>query len=477
MKTIYIHSDGSRHNTERFSLLSGCPDSLPNTPGVYIFRDRNWRILYVGKAVNLKNRVKSYFQNLDLLSPKTKVMIGKIDQINHIPVNNELEALLLEAELIKRHRPSYNISLKDNKSYKFIKIEKTRLRKDQENPNGVFIYKILTTHKKSQDKAVYLGPYPEAGSVSIILKTMRKIFPYRDCSTAKFNRYKKAKRPCLYGHIGVCPAPCLPAQPGQSDQAIQINNENINTIKKYLTGDKKKLFRHLKSEMKKLSRKLEYEKASIIRDQLIGYENLTQNKIDIKEYISSPDLVGEKARHSVELIKKVLEEKAGFKFKNQKINSFRLETYDISNIQGKNAVGSMIVFTGGKSDKREYRRFTIKFKDTTDDPAMIKEMLSRRFKRRPSDSSWKKPDLIIIDGGSAQLSSALDILGKYKLKIPAAGLAKKNEEIIIKKENRFHSIKLDKNNPGLMLIIQARDEAHRFAINYFRKLHKKELIN
>ena len=420
---------------------------IPDSPGVYIFRGDRKKVLYVGKAISLKNRVKSYFANVDSLAPKTRALVGKVEDIDFIKVENELEALLLEADLIKRYRPPYNIDLKDDKFYKYIKID---------------VHCITTTRKPKADKAQYFGPYPEGSSINMVLRTLRKIFPYRDCSTQKFNRYKRAHRPCLYGHIGLCPAPC------QGDEQIDRNNENIKKIRDYLKGGRKELFNKLERQMKKYSKEHEFEKAAILRDQLEGYEYLTQNRRNIKEYLQTPSLVNDKDQQGMEELARLL----NVDYHAQ----FRIEFFDISNIQGKSAVGSMVVLVEGTPDKSEYRRFRIKTKKTPDDFSMMKEVLSRRFKKK-DDDSWTSPDLIVIDGGKGQLSAALEVLSFREVNIPTIGLAKREEEIVVHKNGKFEIIKLPKNSPALRILKHGRDESHRFAISYYRRLHRKKLLS
>jgi excinuclease ABC subunit C len=429
--------------------------TLPEGPGVYIFKNIDKKVLYVGKAINLKNRVKSYFLNVASLEPKTKALVEKVSEIENINVDNEIEALLLESDLIKRFRPPYNINLKDDKFYKFITISKDKTSS----------YKIGTTRKVKDDKTLYIGPFPEASSIEIIIKTLRKIFPFRDCTIQKFNNYKRLNRPCLYGYIGVCPAPC------QGDKEIVINNDNVRKIKEYLTGNRKQLFNKIKSEMKKASIDQRYEDAALLRDQLNSYNYITQSTSNIREYIESPNIKYDRQLNGLQELIKTLSIN-GIRFSEYELEKFRTETYDISNIQGKNAVGSMVVFEGGVPDKKEYRRFAIKLKDTPDDFSMMKEVLNRRFK----NTKWNKPDLIIIDGGKGQLSSALDILTQNNIDIPVISLAKRNEEIIIWVENKFKTLSLDKNSSALKVLQSTRDEAHRFAVSYYRNIHRRNLL-
>jgi excinuclease ABC subunit C len=449
---------------------------IPDTPGVYIFRNSKNRVIYVGKAINLKNRVKSYFQKFDALAPKTQALVEKIEKFEFIKVENEVEALLLEADLIKKYRPPYNIDLKDDKFYKYIKIEGDKLKLPNRIEKTETEKNLLTigqTRKKRDDKAQYFGPFPEGSSVNLIIKSLRRVFPYRDCTTSKFNRYKKAGRPCLYGHIGLCPAPC------QSVEAGETNNENVKKIGEYLKGNKKRLFQALEREMKDAAKREDFETAAYLRDQINSYNYLTQTRRDVKEYISAPNLVEDRAEKGLQALIDILETEGGFLFDPYELETFRIEVFDISNIQGSNAVGSMVVMTGGSPDKKEYRRFKIQTKDTPDDFHMMQEMLRRRLKRvnMKDEDKWLNPNLIVIDGGKGQLSSAIEILEEYNLDIPIIGLAKREEEIVVKTPADFKIIKLPDSSEALNILKRGRDEAHRFGITYYRKLHRKSMYN
>ena len=440
--------------------------TIPTTPGVYIYRDKRKKVLYVGKAINLYNRVKSYFAVYDVLSVKTQALVNKIETIETIQVQNELEALLLEADLIKRHRPPYNIALKDDKFYKYIKVET-----DTFAVNGVnkHIKKIVTTRKKTKD-GVYFGPFPESNSILLITKTLRKVFPFRDCGKEKFTKYKKLNRPCLYGDIGICPAPCV------NKEAVEINNTNIKKIGEYLTGKRSLLINQLKTEMQSLAKKQEYEKAAYIRDQLDKYDYLTQTKSEISEYVKNPDVLQDKAAEAVKNLTQMLTKELGIQFTDQDLATFRIETFDISNISGTNAVGAMSVTTGGVIDKREYRKFKIRLKSTPDDFFMLTEVITRRF-NKVNKKKWKTPDLIVIDGGKGQLSTAIEVLSAKKIKIPVISLAKKLEEIYYfdTKDKDFKVIQKPKSDTGLNLLILGRNETHRFGITYHRKLRLGEI--
>lgn len=434
---------------------------LPKTFGIYIFKDEKNKILYVGKAINLKSRVSSYF-NKSILDPKTQALVSKIKKIDHIVVSNELEALVLEAEFIKRNKPPYNINLKDDKFYQYIKIYNRKIKKDKKT---LTVKLIGTTRKKAEDNAKYFGPYPKATSIYIILRSLRKTFPYMNCSQMKFSRHRKLLRPCIYGQIGLCPKPCV------NDEYIKINNKNIDNIELYLSGKKDTLFKKLEKQMKKLAKEQKYEEASIIRDQINSYKYITQKIEDSDEYTKDPNTRENTATLNLEKLINALNKK-GLNIKNKE--NFRIETYDISNFQGNFAVGSMVVSINGLQDNDEYRKFKINQKNTPDDFAMMQEMLERRF----TNVKLKKklPDLIVIDGGKGQLSSVLKIFNNLGIKIPIIGLAKREEEVVLYIKDKFEILALGANAPELQILIRGRNEAHRFAISYYRKLHRKALL-
>lgn len=446
-------------------MVSGF-DELPKSFGVYIFKDSKNKILYVGKAINLKIRVSSYF-NKSILEPKTAALVRKINRIDHIKVENELEALILEADLIKRYKPPYNISLKDDKFYSYINI--TSIIKEIVGETAS-LKTIKITRKKDNNKSLYFGPYPKTSSIHIILRSLRKIFPYMDCSNIKFSRQERLKRPCIYGQIGLCKAPCI------NKKMIITNNKNVDNISSYLSGKKKALFNKMNREMIQLANNEEFEKAAVIRDQIQSYQYLTQNIKDSTEYTANPNLMKTEAETGINELIDVLNT-SGFLFDNNiSIDKFRIETYDISNFQGSFSVGSMVVLEGGIPVKSEYRKFKIKSKKTPDDFLMMSEILTRRFSSK--DKAFKKlPDLIVIDGGKGQLSATTKILNDLNIDIPVIGLAKREEQIVIKKEEEFTTVSLPiKRSKALRVLIKGRDEAHRFAITYYRKLHLKSLI-
>jgi len=420
-------------------------DKIPNSPGVYIFK-KSETILYIGKARNLNSRVSSYFRNKNLLNSKTLQLVKSVENIEYILVENEIEALILEAELIKKFQPKYNIELKDDKSFKYIQLEEDKISVVRERILG--------------NKAVTYGPFPYGGTAEFILKSLRRIFPFRDCNSIKFSRYKKLGRPCLYGYTKICPSPCV------DEYGEKINEENIKKIGKILSKNRKDLVKTLERKMSLYSRNQDYEKARVIRDQLYRLQEMSY-KESVSDYIENPNLLSDRAEKDVRDLEIVLQEKLFHK----EISLKRIEFYDISNISGKLSVGSMVVAENGLIKKEQYRRFRIKSLNYPNDALMLQEVLLRRLKH----SEWKYPDLLILDGGKIQLSIASKISSLNK--IPVLGLAKRFETVIFynKKTRKFTEINLPRNSGALQLLQRLRDEAHRFAISYHRKLRLKEI--
>lgn len=441
--------------------------NAPLKPGCYIYKDRQARILYIGKAVNLRNRTSSYFNNLKRLDPKIAVMVKQIRDVEYITTDNELEALILETNLIKKYKPKYNRLMKDDKNYSWLMITK-----------GEDFPKIELVREQKIKNADYFGPYVNPSPIKRALKRLRSIFPYRSCSR-KIYFYKKDKKkyfyssdkkPCLYYHLGLCTAPCT--------GKIKRSNyrKNINNIKRFFRSQKFKIIDELTKEMQNLATEKEFEDASIIRDKLEDLSYIAQ-RIRIEKDMDEILWKTKKESYEIEALKSLLNK---LKIKNLRFKrNFRIECYDISNISGKSATGSMIVFLNGKPNKSLYRKFKIKTKDEPDDFSMLREVFQRRFKinRRKNDKSFSNyPDLIVVDGGKGQLSSVLNILKLHKIDIATIGLAKREEEIFKIEGENFKKIKLKKGSPEYFLVQRIRDEAHRFAIKYHKVLRSKKQI-
>ena len=532
---------------------------LPTNPGVYLMKNEQAKIIYVGKAINLKNRVKSYFQSSKNHSPKVKSMVEKICDFEYIITANEIEALILECNLIKKYRPKYNISLRDDKTYPYIKVT---LNEDYPT--------VSITRKILKDGAKYFGPYTSAGAVHEVLNLLKKLFQIRSC------RQMNTKRPCLEFHIKRCLAPCT------GRVAKSEYREMIKSLCLFLEGRNEVVLKELTSRMQIAAENFQFELAAKLRDQVLAIEKIsakqniiigssdqdiiglarkadeaciqiffirsgkmigrdhfllngTEDETDsallnafLEQYYNKATFIPKEILLPVEIeneeilsawlsqkkngkvsfglpqrgVKKemvlmandnavvVLEEQmiknsAGLeqtvgamkdlgRYLRMEKELKRIECFDISHIQGSETVASMVVFSNGAPDKQEYRRYKLKsVEGKPDDFKSMQEVVGRRY--RQSDGIM--PDLIIIDGGKGQLNSALEIiraLGHYQ--IPVVGLAKQFEYVFL--EGQSEPVILPPNSKALYLIQRIRDEAHRFAITYHRKLrHKRNLVS
>jgi excinuclease ABC subunit C len=393
----------------------------------------------VGKAKDLKKRVSSYFSSKDL-GEKTQILVSQIKRIKIIEVASEVEAFLLEERLIKKYTPRYNMKLTDGKAYPSIKIT----IKDN-------FPRVLLVRKQEGDNARYFGPYTNATSLRTVLKLLRKIFPFQ----AVLNHPNKL---CLYYHLGLCPCPTVTKD--------ENYGKSINHIIDFLDGNKKLLIKDLTKERDKASKQEKFELAQTIQKKIDAVTLITSSFYKPFEYELNPNLRSDVVTLNLQALKDILN-------KNDvsvpDLN--RIECYDISNTSGKNATGSMVVFTNGEKDSSSYRRFKIKndYHSKPNDFAMMQEMLERRLKH----ADWPKPSLIIVDGGKGQVSSAKVIIEKLSLVVPLIGLAKKEETIVT---SELREIRLPKDSKSLQLIMRLRDEAHRFAITYHKKLRAKSIF-
>ncbi|XUX00894.1 MAG: excinuclease ABC subunit UvrC [Dehalogenimonas sp.] len=539
---------------------------LPDAPGVYIYKDEKGRIIYVGKAINLKNRVRCYFRNTEKLDEKTRLLVADIRDLEYFVVPSEQDALILELNLIKRHRPHYNIMLKDDKGLPYLHI----------TPGDW--PKLEVTRRYVEGNGRYFGPFTDARSVHGVLDLLRRIFPFRSCT----QDLKKVKRPCLEYDMHRCPSPCT----GKILAAEY--HKNIDQAVLLLEGKLDRVSRQLKADMTAAAEKMDFELAAALRDRIrdidtvIGAQRIAtrvKGELDAVAYVQTGDesfvmvffvrggkLIGREhyilkgtldqppsqvlssfvgqfysgAAHLPPLIllqhepddKEVLEgwlsSKRGTKVEisvprrgprvelmatvadnakkgldqyklkkmltgaedskaaledlarvlNLKEAPHRIEGYDISNIQGKMAVGSMVVFTGGRPDSRNYRRFRIKTVEGADDFAMMKEVVGRRFARAKGDTEEKwaaLPDLVLIDGGKGQLSAAVEALKEKDTEnTPILGLAKEREEIFL--PGKSQPIVLEERSPARRLLQRVRDEAHRFALGYHTNIREKKSV-
>lgn len=439
---------------------------MPSKPGIYRFLDEHNNILYVGKAKDLKARVSSYFTLRSDLGPKTEALVVQVKKIDILVVESELESLLLEAYYIKKYRPYYNIRLTDDKSFPLIEITSGRYPA------------VLLARKMDDPKAKYYGPYPNSGAVKLVLKTLRRIFPYQSVRN-------HPKRICLYYHLGLCPCPTVK----DSAELKKEYQKNVKNIIRILEGKSQAVMKDLAKELSDSVKKEEFERASILKKKIEALSIITQPSRDPIEYDLNPNLRSDVRSQELKNLSEALKNK-GLLLNNLS----RIECYDISNIQGTHATGSMVVLTEGEIDKSQYRKFKIIKDGKPNDFAMMKEMLSRRLKH----TEWPVPQLIIVDGGKGQVSSVLEVLQERGLTIPLVGLAKREEIIIVPKnqssfnvslveksqaprlygENDEHFLELflKRGSSELNLVKRIRDEAHRFAITYHRKVRSKNFL-
>ena len=537
---------------------------LPTSPGVYLMKDAEGNILYVGKAANLRHRVGSYFGAGQKLTPKLQRMVSRVNDLDYFVTSSEQEALILELNLIKRYHPGYNVRLKDDKTFPYLRID---LSDDWP--------RVFVTRRLEEDGGRYFGPFASAKSVRQTLKLIRGIFPFRSCSRTITGT---DPRPCLEYHIGHCLAPCI---------GVVSRGEYAEVIKQvilFLEGKQERVAQQLESRMNKAAEALDFETAARLRDQLqavnqviegqriattvkgeqdviafaqdkdqayvqvffirggklIGRESFLLQGTRSEEpnqimtsfikqfYASSPyippllllqhpvediatiqawlqikregkvniqvprrgnkkqllNIVAENAQQGLEQLKiKQLASPTALSAALDEIKRelnlprlpSRIEGYDISDIQGMAAVGSMVVFDKGKPKPAHYRRFKIKTVSAANDYAMLQEVLRRRFRRASGASdTWAiLPDLVLIDGGRGQLNAAREAIDEVGAgSVPIASLAKENEEIFIPQKSE--PIILPRSSPGLQLLQRLRDEAHRFALGYHQRVHKRE---
>lgn len=436
-------------------------NNLPTVPGVYKYFDSEGNVIYVGKAKNLRNRVKSYFRIKFDEDTKTKALVENIADLEYIEVSTELEALILEEKLVKKFQPKYNILLKDDKSFLYIVLRSEKVKIGDTEVDYPIVFSARKTDLQKSD--IYYGPYPRSEVAKYVLRSLRKIIPFRDCSKSKFRNYQKIGQPCLYGHIGLCQAPCL----GKVSKTDYLRD--LSKIKRFLDGNFKKIIDDILKDMKDASKNEEFEKAAKLRDIVKKFEYLTINTSKIDSIAENPLLIEDLISASLDNLIKYLPVLKEY--------PERIECYDISNTSGKEATASMTVAINGRLTNREYRRFKIKFKDSPDDFEMMREVLRRRFKRSLIDDSWKLPNLIVLDGGKGQLSAGLSVLKEMGIDVAMISIAKKEEILIYSRGDEFFEVKLPKTDESLKLIQRLRDEAHRFAKKYHHELRIKKLLS
>lgn len=401
---------------------------LPVSPGVYIMRDSSGDVLYVGKAVNLRKRVSGYFYQGRAHPERIRIMAAKIADIEYVLTSTEAEALIYENSLIKQLSPKYNVALRDDKSYPRLK-----LTVNEKFP------RLLTTRKKVADGALYYGPYANAKLLKEALVMIRQVFPLRTCA-------RMPKSVCLNYHIGQCLGPCA-GRIGEDSYS-----EIVTELKLFLEGNRPALIKHLTVKMLEASGRENFEEALRLKARIEALSAMTEKAV---RYLP---------REEAEELGRML----GIRNYAETI-----EAFDVSNIMGQEAVGSMVQFYKGRPRKGEYRKFRIKSVSSADDYSMMREIVSRRYARL-LDEKKKLPDLILIDGGRGHLAVASRELEKLGLSnVPVIGIAKEFEHVYMK--DRPDPVILPRDSKALHLLERIRDEAHRFAITYHKRLRSKKV--
>ncbi|HEX5456400.1 MAG TPA: excinuclease ABC subunit UvrC [Candidatus Saccharimonadales bacterium] len=413
---------------------------LPKAPGVYFYKDKSGEIIYIGKAAILRNRVRQYFQKSRAFDPKTDALVADIADVDWLELETEMDALFVEAEMIRRYMPKYNILLRDDKSFVYVRIDI-----NSSYPSVSF------TRRPLDDGAKYYGPFLSKFVISRALRYLRKVFPYSTHAPTNI-----PKRACLQAQIGLCPGL-------EADMTnLKDYKKNLSRLILYMTGKRKKLVSDMEKQMKQAAKKKNFEEAAVLRNKLFALRKLDNQII----FGDRESLDISKDRGLVEL--------------SQLLNidiPRRVEGYDISHMQGTDTVASMVVFIAGVPDKSEYRKFKSRIKGN-DDFAHMREVMTRRFSQT-NIKKWGRPDLILIDGGKGQVSAALSALSELELEIPLIGLAKRYEEIIIPQPTRpiAKSLQYDvrvlgHSSDALKLLQRIRDESHRFAVSYHSTLKR-----
>lgn len=440
-------------------IFSEIRNTIPHAPGVYFFRKSDKKILYIGKAANLRTRLSSYFLKNAPLEAAKQRMLREAEHITWQETKTEIEALLLEASLIKKHAPPYNIVMRDDKQYLFVGFTKEQF------PRIFFTHQPIQFQiSKNVIKVEFFGPFTEAGAVKKLLKSLRKMFPYCTCKNLH-------ERPCQYAELGLCAGVCCIKgeynrrrnlrKLSEVSPPIVAYKKNIRFLKHILAGKQKQLMHRLRAQMNRVSNRQEFETAARLRDYVYALERIFEHHAPLKKEYA---VENQKGLRELRLL--------------LRLPSYpkRIEGYDISNIQGTFAVGSMVVFTDGVPDKNAYRKFRIRWVTGANDTAMLREVLTRRMQH----PEWLSPDVMLIDGGRGQLNAAIEAMSSVNLEtgrpssIQIISIAKREEELYV--PERKMPFKL-KNMPTslLYLLQQIRNEAHRFAISYYRKRHRTHL--
>jgi excinuclease ABC subunit C len=408
---------------------------LPKDPGVYFHKNAEGKIIYVGKAANLRNRVRQYFQKSRTRDPKTDALVNEIHDTDWVTVETEIDALFVEAEMIRRYMPQYNILLRDDKSFTYVRI-------DLKSNHPTVSY----TRRPLDDGAEYFGPYLSKVGIARALKCLRKAFPYSTHASTNI-----PKRDCLQSQLGLCP--------GLESGKTTLDNyrRNLKSLIQYLKGNRKALVRELEQDMNRAAKLQDYETAANLRNKLFALKTLERQVIfgdrELLDISKDNGLVGLAELLNINPPK-------------------RIEGFDISHMQGTDNVASMVVFVSGVPDKSQYRKFKMRLPGNNDF-AHMEEAITRRLSEK-NVKAWGLPNLFLIDGGKGQVSAARGAMKKCGHNIPMIGLAKRFEEVIVPKETEgeYDVVRLPHSNDALKLLMRIRDESHRFAVSYHTVLKR-----
>jgi excinuclease ABC subunit C len=429
------------------SLIREKVRALPGTPGVYLFKDAQGRVVYIGKAKSLRSRVGSYFLKAAADDPRIRGWIGEVVDLDHLDAESEVDALLMEARLIKDIQPRHNSDLKDDKSFPYLQIT-----------TGEDFPRVEFTREPADRGVKLYGPFPRASSLRGAIQVLQKIFKFRTCSLDINEDDPRWKwfRPCLLHSINQCTAPCN----------LRIDREayrkDIRRLRLFLDGKKNVVLAEIEEEMKEASRELRFEKAARLRDELKALQNLNLRG-DLEEH-AQPEVFYQDPKKGLRGLKKVL----GLDAEPRTIHGV-----DIAHLQGSETVGSLVTFIDGLPFKPGYRRYKIRSVGKIDDYASIREVVSRRVQAL-IEREEPFPDIFLIDGGKGQLNAALAALRAVEVTVPIVGLAKENEELFLPGQSL--PVILERDSQALYLVQRVRDEAHRFAVTFHRQKRAKSTV-
>jgi excinuclease ABC subunit C len=419
----------------------------PQTVGVYIFRSADREILYIGKSINLRARLLSHLENAKA-DPKEAAIVGQASRIECIPCESEFRALLLESQLIQKHKPRYNKIWRDDKSYLYVKV------------NVKDAYPRVTLVRRENDgRSRYFGPFPSVRVAESILKQTRRVIPFCMSASAR-------KKPCFYAKLGLC-APCpgaiLPiADEKEKTRLKTLYRKHIAALIRVLSGRTDAVIKNLYRDLKILGRQGDFEEAIRLRNRIFSFERFIKNSAGLEPgFLLSEDTGEDKLRALERILRPYF---PGLK------DPVRIECYDMSNLLLQQATAAMVVATGGLIDKSSYRKFRMKNLKHRSDFEMITEAITRRFR-----NSWPHPDLLVIDGGTPQVKTVLSALDTAKIEIPVIGIAKNPDRFVIGREG-LPTIRPRRTDKGFRLIQELRDEAHRFSKKYHTLLRDKKLL-